>query len=243
MAGYRIGRSRVEQDASGNESARPISGSDVRVLRAVETLALGFVLYGSRGGQIFENSSATRLRGNRHQRPLVDAALADVSTLAGVEGTATRVLDLFGPPRQVLEFKGESVRVDGHPVGVVVIVEDITEKRRAIDVRRDFVANVSHELKTPVAALGLLAEALIDSDDPAVTDRLSGRLHAEAIRLGNTIDDLLALSELESGSLIDAGTGGGIDRGRRSARTVRRGRRTPQHRRRNRRPVAGPDPR
>ncbi len=199
--GYRVGRrQRVEEPGTDDERELG-TRSDVRVLRAVETLALGFVLYGSRGGQIFENSSATRLRGNRHQRPLVDAALADVSALAAVEGTATRVLDLFGPPRQVLEFKGESVRVDGQPVGVVVIVEDITEKRRAIDVRRDFVANVSHELKTPVAALGLLAEALIDSDDPAVTDRLSGRLHAEAIRLGTTIDDLLALSELESGML------------------------------------------
>ncbi len=201
--GFVLGR-RTQRDANGQMvlEGKP-DESDERVMQAVETLPLGLVLYDGAGRAVFHNSSATLLGGNRHQRPLVDAALDEVSSWAAANGTAERRLDLFGPPRQVLDFRGSQVVVDGSSIGVVVIIEDVTEQHRTIEVRRDFVANVSHELKTPVGAMGILAEALIDTEDPAVVDRLAGRLHAEAIRLGNTIDDLLALSEIESGSLSD----------------------------------------
>ena len=57
--------------------------------------------------------------------------------------------------------------------GAFLVVEDISERHRLDAVRRDFVANISHELKTPVGALGLLAETLADEDDPAVVHRLA----------------------------------------------------------------------
>jgi two-component system sensor histidine kinase SenX3 len=65
-------------------------------------------------------------------------------------------------------------------------------------VRRDFVANISHELKTPVGALSLVAETLEDEDDPVVVGRLSRRMRAEAERLGRIIEDLLDLSRIEA---------------------------------------------
>jgi two-component system sensor histidine kinase SenX3 len=65
-------------------------------------------------------------------------------------------------------------------------------------VRRDFVANISHELKTPVGALSLLAETLVDEEDRAISRRLAGRMVNEATRLANTIEDLLVLSRIES---------------------------------------------
>jgi two-component system sensor histidine kinase SenX3 len=77
-------------------------------------------------------------------------------------------------------------------------VEDVTERRRLESVRRDFVANISHELKTPVGALGLLAETLVTEDDPAVARRLAERMLTEAFRVGRTIDDLLELSRIEA---------------------------------------------
>ena len=87
------------------------------------------------------------------------------------------------------------------PVGdgtVAVLLEDVTETRRLEDVRRDFVANVSHELKTPVGALGLLAEALQDaSDDPAAVRRFAGRAQHEAQRLGRLVQELIDLSRLQ----------------------------------------------
>jgi two-component system sensor histidine kinase SenX3 len=82
-------------------------------------------------------------------------------------------------------------------LGAAVFVQDVTELRRVEAVRRDFVANVSHELKTPIGALELLAETLADELDPAVTRPLAERLVKEAERLGRIVDDLLDLSLIE----------------------------------------------
>lgn len=88
------------------------------------------------------------------------------------------------------------------PVGpdlVVVLVEDRTEARRVEDIRRDFVANVSHELKTPVGGLGLLAEAVTDAaEDPDAVRRFASRMQHEASRLSAMVQDLLDLSRLQS---------------------------------------------
>src|SRR5207302_589885 len=65
-------------------------------------------------------------------------------------------------------------------------------------VRRDFVSNISHELKKPVGALGLLAETLAGEEDPDVVTRLAGRIQAEAQRVARIMDDLLDLSRIES---------------------------------------------
>ena len=87
------------------------------------------------------------------------------------------------------------------PVGdgtVAVLLEDVTDARRLEDVRRDFVANVSHELKTPAAALGLLSEALQDAADDAKAVRtFAARAQKESTRLGSLVQDLVALSRLE----------------------------------------------
>ena len=79
-----------------------------------------------------------------------------------------------------------------------MFVHDISEVHRVESVRRDFVANVSHELKTPIGALGLLAETLAAEDDPEVARPLADRLAKEAERLGRIVDDLLDLSLIET---------------------------------------------
>jgi two-component system sensor histidine kinase SenX3 len=83
-------------------------------------------------------------------------------------------------------------------VGAVAIIEDVSDRRRLEAVRRDFVANVSHELKSPVGALGILAEALQLEDEPTVSRRLAERMQTEAFRVARIIDDLLDLSRIES---------------------------------------------
>jgi two-component system sensor histidine kinase SenX3 len=96
--------------------------------------------------------------------------------------------------------------VEAHPLdpdGAMVTVEDVTERSRLDAVRTDFVANISHELKTPIGALAVLAETLIDETDPAVIGRLADRTVNEAHRVAKIIDDLLELSRIElSGDLI-----------------------------------------
>jgi two-component system sensor histidine kinase SenX3 len=81
---------------------------------------------------------------------------------------------------------------------VLVLVEDRTEARRVDEVRRDFVANVSHELKTPVGALALLAEAVqAASDDPEAVRRFAARMQQESHRLTSLIQDLIDLSRVQ----------------------------------------------
>ena len=82
---------------------------------------------------------------------------------------------------------------------VLVMAEDRTALRRLDAVRRDFVANVSHELKTPVGALVLLAEAVLGSaDDPEAVRRFAGRMQHESGRLTMMVQDLISLSRLQS---------------------------------------------
>jgi two-component system sensor histidine kinase SenX3 len=82
---------------------------------------------------------------------------------------------------------------------VLVLAEDQTESRRVEEVRRDFVANVSHELKTPVGALALLAETVEDAaDDPEAVRRFAGRMRYEASRLTSLVKDLITLSRIQA---------------------------------------------
>jgi signal transduction histidine kinase len=78
----------------------------------------------------------------------------------------------------------------------------VTEAKRLDAVRRDFVANASHELKTPVASIQAAAETIYSaaSDDPAVIPRFAAQLEREAARLSRIVSDLLDLSRLEAGS-------------------------------------------
>ena len=105
----------------------------------------------------------------------------------------------------------EAVRVRLVPVGehghVALLVEDVTEARRVEAVRRDFVANVSHELKTPVGAMALLAEALQDaSHDPEAVRRFAGRVQKEAGRLARLVQELIDLSRLQGADPLPSPT-------------------------------------
>jgi two-component system, OmpR family, sensor histidine kinase SenX3 len=87
----------------------------------------------------------------------------------------------------------------------LVVVRDVTQQRQLDLVRRDFVANASHELKTPAASIQAAAETLrhVVTDDPEAVPRFATQLEREAIRLSRIVADLLDLSRLESGSSLD----------------------------------------
>jgi two-component system, OmpR family, sensor histidine kinase SenX3 len=88
---------------------------------------------------------------------------------------------------------------------VLVLVEDRTRERRVEAVRRDFVANVSHELKTPVGAIRLLAEAVGDaSDDPEAVKRFAGRMLTESDRLSKLVQQVIELSRLQGDDPLEA---------------------------------------
>ena len=86
------------------------------------------------------------------------------------------------------------------PIGAVLTVLDLTALRRLETIRRDFVANVSHELKTPLTAVNGFAETLLDESVPAEERRqFARRIHDNASRMQRIVDDLLDLSRIESG--------------------------------------------
>ncbi|GAA1088993.1 MULTISPECIES: sensor histidine kinase [Streptomyces violaceusniger group] len=107
-------------------------------------------------------------------------------------------------PRRGTGRGGDALAVSARvaPLGsrlVLLLVEDLTEARRIEAVRRDFVANVSHELKTPVGALSLLSEAVMDaSDDPEAVTRFAGRMQVEATRLTSLVQELIDLSRVQN---------------------------------------------
>ena len=86
---------------------------------------------------------------------------------------------------------------------VLILVEDRTQARRVEQVRRDFVVNVSHELKTPVGGLALLAEAVQDAaDDPQAVYRFAGRMKTEAARLSRLVSEIVDLSRLQTNDIM-----------------------------------------
>jgi signal transduction histidine kinase len=101
------------------------------------------------------------------------------------------------------------LRVTATPTGndgsVLAVIADVTEARRLDSVRRDFVANASHELKTPAASIQAAAETLLHvwQEDPEVVPRFAEQLEREALRLSRIVADLLDLSRLESGSELE----------------------------------------
>jgi two-component system sensor histidine kinase SenX3 len=95
---------------------------------------------------------------------------------------------------------------------VLLLAEDQTESRRVDEVRRDFVANISHELKTPVGALALLAETVEDAaHDPEAVLRFAGRMRQEATRLTDLVQDLIMLSRIQAAEPVPDPTPLGID--------------------------------
>ena len=142
----------------------------------------------------------TEIEGLRPMAALRDAAVDDVMREALAENRPVKCeITLAGPERRVL-----AVHAAGFAIGdarrAVAVFHDMTEVRRLETVRRDFVANVSHELKTPLTAIRGFAETLLSSDLPA--DDARGHLeiilrHSE--RLSRLVDDLLELSRIESG--------------------------------------------
>lgn len=86
---------------------------------------------------------------------------------------------------------------------VVILLEDKTESHRLDEARRDFLVNISHELKTPIGAIGLLAEALVDAtDDPDTVKKFSKNLRKEARRLGDLVGDIIQLSRVQTKDVL-----------------------------------------
>jgi two-component system sensor histidine kinase SenX3 len=168
-----------------------------RMELALGALSQGVILGDEQGRVVFRNPSAVELLGGEEPDPEVERQVNELLS-AAVEGRAGEsTLDVGRPPR-ALRVVSSSLDDGARSLGAVLVLDDVSDRERLDAVRRDFVANITHELKTPVGALGLLADTIATEEDRVVRQRLTRRLQAEAGRVGRVMDDLLDLSRIEA---------------------------------------------
>jgi two-component system, OmpR family, sensor histidine kinase SenX3 len=183
---------------AATEAVSETSAESIRLRRSLDTLPMGLVLCDESGTVVYRNEHADQLMTSRYGDAIAAQAVTELLAEAWSGGGAERTVDLYGPPRRTLQIRASLIDDGRRQLGVLAMIEDVSERRRLEEIRRDFIANVSHELKTPIGALGLLAETLLVERDLAVASRLAERIHLEAFRVTRIIDDLLDLSRLES---------------------------------------------
>jgi two-component system, OmpR family, sensor histidine kinase SenX3 len=177
---------------------KPSVGEQTPVLPVdaiLDSLPLGVVVVDVNGREQFRNAAARDSSVARHEVVLIDAVIERLSRAAVAGEPATEQMELVGPPVRVLVVSA----LPSTSTGAVITVEDITERWRLDQVRTDFVANVSHELKTPVGAISVLAEILEGEIDDESSKNLVRRMVLESHRMASTIDDLLELSRIQLG--------------------------------------------
>ena len=183
------------------EAGRVSAETAARRLEAsLDGLQSGLVVCDRSGSVVAQNAAAAQFLLARHGEALVGREIKDLLERARAGERVTTTVELHTEPRRSYEVEAGPIERDGETLGAVALVYDITEHHRIDSVRRDFVANVSHELKTPIGALSLLADSLSADATPEVATRLSGRMQIEIQRVADTIDDLLTLAILEDES-------------------------------------------
>jgi two-component system, OmpR family, sensor histidine kinase SenX3 len=196
VAVTREGSARIE---AAEDATKTLEQAFAELRAALDGLPEGVVLVDGRGRVLVRNRHAEHFLGVSYLDALVDEAVESHlrDALAGRERVDT--LEVYGPPRRTLVVRGSVVAVAGKQVGAMSTIQDVTDRVRLDSMRTDLVANLSHELKTPVGAIALLAETLADEDEPEVIARLAPKLITEAHRLARIIDELLELSRIELG--------------------------------------------
>jgi signal transduction histidine kinase len=171
-----------------------------RLQGALDAAGIGVLVTDPRGAVVLANQAALPYLSGRPGEAVVEGRVSEAISAALTDGRAlNRELELYVPRRRVVRLEVTPLgAADGERLGAVAYVADVTEERRVEAMRRDFVANVGHELRTPLGALVVLAETLsAHAGDAAVTARLAGRLQGEAQRLSVLLDDMLDLSQAE----------------------------------------------
>lgn len=173
--------------------------SQLQLLRdALDAVDVGVVVTDADGQEVFRNKVAAEQLSDRSAGPLVGESLRAGFGAVAAGREYHRQLDLWGPPRRTLAVDARPFEAEGPPRGCLAVVRDISSQKHVDAVRRDFVSNVGHELRTPIGGLLSLLDALDADSDPAVARRLLQRARSEAVRAAGMVDDLLDLGRIEA---------------------------------------------
>jgi two-component system phosphate regulon sensor histidine kinase PhoR len=216
-------RAYVEAGDEVGELARNVNAMAEQLGKMLEDLAVsestmrtvvsgmtdGIILTDPKGTVVLFNQAAERALGIRADqalgRTVLDATLhmqlSDmVKRALNERKTSTAEITLLYPQRRVLSAFVSPVETDRGIIGSVVVFHDLTETRRVEQMRREFIANASHELKTPLASIKLMVESLLAGakDDPEVEEQFLSVIASETDRLVAIVEDMLQLSAIEA---------------------------------------------
>lgn len=199
MSSRRFRRSIAHDPTASVVGTENLHLSLAQMRTALNSLPMGVIIVDQSGSEWWRNRAAHALLDGATEIDVVRESLARMSRRV-LRGNAERSTLMFdGPPPRTVEIRTVPL-VNG---GGLIVLEDVTEQFLTDRVRTDFVANISHELKTPVGALSLLAETILGEvqDTPQADDLapLARRMVAESQRMARTIDDLLELASIEFG--------------------------------------------
>jgi two-component system, OmpR family, sensor histidine kinase SenX3 len=208
VAGVLVGGALVLAWTRRDKSIRPtLEGHEPEIREHLASLVLGVlgiaVVVVDRDERAVLANPAARTMGLLIADRLAVAELNDlvrkaIATEDAVGGATELPLGRLGREPVAVSLSAVPLFEAGTVVAVALVVTDVTEQRRLEAVRRDFVANVSHELKTPVGALTLLAEAINEAaDDPEAVQHFASRMQHEGTRLGRLVRELIDLTRLQ----------------------------------------------
>jgi len=199
LVGRTLGKRAGQNSRSAEAGNAAVAGTDAasssaRFQSLIDQLPIGVTLIGASGETIAKNASANSMSGVRHIDALVEDAVERLAASTPAGTTNESQLAVAGPPARNYALMASRL-ASGE---VVVFADDVTTRERLESMRRDFVANLSHELKTPLGGMAALSDSMIGETDHEVVARLAERVASEAQRMSAVIDDLLDLSRIES---------------------------------------------
>lgn len=186
--------------AAADRAIAEAQGDAAVLERILDAIDQGAVLVDAAGEPLLANRAAREILGIGPRR--TSPAFAAVG-LAGLAARARHSGEAVAEERELHVPNRRRLSIRVVPFGddaALALIADVTQTHYSEQVRRDFVANVSHELKTPISGIALLAEQLTDAirEDPDAAERFAERIHLETGRLARLVVDLLDLSRIES---------------------------------------------
>lgn len=186
-------RSRVDGEVRARSTADALQ-------QAIDEAPTGVVMLDDRGAVVYANQAATKYIDEAGDGAILRTRITSIARQTLDSGAPERLeVDLHDPTRIVLLLSAcpaadsvESVR------RATVYIEDLSARRRVDAMRTDFVTNASHELKTPLGAMSILAETLSITTDETQRKQLADRLTSEAARMTNVVDEILLLARTQS---------------------------------------------
>ena len=197
VAGFAIGRRGFQADSNSDPSPFPTLAAEI-----LELFGSVGILLGTSNQVVRMNNRAESFgfvtRGMLVQRDLIELAQLARSSkeVESFEGVLR-----FGLAQEKISVSAKASLVANDYV--VLVLEDRTKDIRLDKTRRDFIENISHELKTPIGAIALLSEAITQAgDDRATIEKFAGNLNKESRRLSHLVQDIIELSRLQSEEVL-----------------------------------------